>query len=44
MRKSSYEIVFNNTLPPCERVELLKPIREIKKMPDESEEIHLGGL
>ena len=37
MRKSSREVVFiNNTSPPDERVQLLKPISEIEEMPDES--------
>jgi hypothetical protein len=31
--------VFINTSPPAERVELLKPLSEIEKMSDESEEI-----
>ena len=44
MRKSSLEVVFINTSPPDERVQLLKPISEIEEMPDESEEIHSGGL
>jgi hypothetical protein len=37
-------VVFINTSPPAERVELLKPLSEIEKMLDESEEIHSGGL
>lgn len=44
MRKSSREVIFINTSPPEERVQLLKPINEIEQMPDESEEIHSGGL
>ena len=44
MRKSSREVIFINTTPPDERVQLLKPINEIEQMPDESEEIHSGGL
>lgn len=44
MRKSSRQVVFINTSPPDERVELLKPMNEIEAMPDESEEIHSGGL
>ena len=44
MRKSSREVIFINTTPPEERVQLLKPINEIEQMPDESEEIHSGGL
>ena len=44
MRKSSREVIFINTSPPEERVQLLKPINEIEQMPNESEEIHFGGL
>lgn len=44
MRKSSPDIIFINTPPPAERVQLLKPIHEIEEMPDESEQIHSGGL
>ncbi|CAB4015874.1 ATP-dependent DNA helicase PIF1 [Paramuricea clavata] len=44
MRKSSRNVVFINTSPPSDRVELLKPLSEIEKMSDESEEIHSGGL
>ena len=43
MRKSSQEVVFIN-MSPNERVELLKPMIEIEALPDESEEIHSGGL
>ncbi|CAB4003269.1 Hypothetical predicted protein [Paramuricea clavata] len=44
MRKSSRSVIFVNTSPPAEQVELLKPLAEIEKMSDESEEIHSGGL
>ena len=44
MRKSSRNVVFINTSPPAERVELFKPLSEIEKVSDESEEIHSGGL
>ena len=44
MRKSSREVIFVNTSPPGERVELLKPMSEIEEMEDECEEIHSGGL
>ncbi len=44
MRKSSRNVIFVNTSPPTERVDLLKPLSEIEKMSDESEEIHSGGL
>jgi hypothetical protein len=32
MRKSSRNVVFINTSPPSDRVELLKPLSEIEKM------------
>ena len=44
MRKSSQSVMFMNTSPPAEQVELLKPLSEIEKMSDKSEEIHSGGL
>ena len=44
MRKASRQIIFINTSPPDERVELLKPIEEIKQMDDDSEEIYTTGL
>ena len=44
MRKSSRNVVFVNTSPLCDRVALLKPLSEIERMSDESEEIHSGGL
>lgn len=44
MRKSSRQIIFINTAPPEERVELLKPLSDIKEMDDDCEEIYTGGL
>ncbi len=44
MQKSSRNVIFVNTSPPAEWVELLKPLSEIEKMSDESKEIHSGGL
>ena len=44
MRKSSRSVMFINTSPPAERAELLKPLSEIEKMSDKSEEIYSGGL
>ena len=44
MRKSSRQVVFINTSPPEQRVQLLKPMSEIEEMEDEREEIHSGGL
>jgi len=36
--------MFINTSPPNERVELLKPMDDIKNMEDDSEEIYTSGL
>ena len=44
MRKASQSIIFINTSPPAERVELLKPLSEIEEMEDDSEEIQSSGL
>ena len=44
MRKASRSVIFINTSPPTERVELLKPLSEIEEMEDDSEEIQSGGL
>ena len=44
MRKSSRQIIFINTSPPDERVQLLKPRDYIKEMDDDSEEIYTSGL
>ena len=44
MRKASRQVIFINTSPPEERVELLKPIDDIKDMEDDCEEIYTGGL
>ena len=44
MRKSFRQVIFINTAPPEERVKLLKPMNEIEKMDDESEEVHSSGL
>ena len=44
MRKASREIIFINTSPPAERVELLKPINDIENMEDDCEEIYTSGL
>lgn len=44
MRKLSRQIIFINTSPPDERVQLLKPIDDIKEMDDDSEEIYTSGL
>ena len=44
MTKASQSVIFINTSPPAERVELLKPLSEIENMEDDSEEIQSGGL
>ena len=44
MKKSSQQVIFINTAPPNERVQLLKPISEFKEMEDDSEAIYTGGL
>ena len=37
-------MIFVNTSPPEDRVELLKPLNDIKDMEDNCEEIYTGGL
>ena len=44
MRKSSRQVIFLNTNPPEDRVQLLKPINDIKDMDDDCEEIYTSGL
>ena len=44
MRKSSRKVIFINTTPPEDRVDLLKPMNEIEEVDDDSEKIHSGGL
>ena len=44
MRKASSSVIFINTFPPAERVELLKPLSEIENLLDDCEEIQSGGL
>ena len=44
MRRSSRQIIFINTSPPEERVELLKPLNDIKEMDDDCQEIYTSGL
>lgn len=44
MKKASRQIIFINTSLPEERVELLKPIDDIKEMDDNCEEIYTSGL
>ena len=44
MKKSSRQVIFINTVPPNERVQLLKPINDILEMEDDREEVYTGGL
>ena len=44
MKKSSRQVIFINTAPPNERVQLLKPINDILEMEDDCEEVYKGGL
>ena len=44
MRKASRQIVFINTSLPEERVELLKPLGDIKEMDDDCEDIYTSGV
>ena len=44
MRKASRSVIFINTSPPTERIELLKPLSEIENLSDDCEEIQSGGL
>ena len=44
MRKSSRQVVFINTSPPEDRVQLLKPLQEINDLEDDSDDIYASGL
>ena len=44
MRKSSREVVFVNTSPPEDRVQLLKTMDDINEMDDEDEDVYTSGL
>ena len=44
MRKASRQVIFINTSPPEERVELQKPLDDIKDMEDDCEDIYTNGL
>ena len=44
MKKSSRQVVFINTAPPDERVQLLKPVSDIKEMEDDCEDVYTTGL
>ena len=44
MKKSSRQVIFINTTPPNERVQLLKPINDIQEMEDDCEDVYTNGL
>ena len=44
MRRASRQVIFINTSLPEERVELLKPLDDIKDMEDDCEDIYTNGL
>ena len=44
MKKSSRQVVFINTAPTDERVQLLKPVNDIKEMEDDCEDVYTTGL
>lgn len=44
MGKASRQVVFINTSPPDERVEVLKPLNDIRDMTDDCEEVFTSGL
>ena len=44
MRKASRQVIFINTSPSKERVELLKPLDDIKNMEDDCEDFYTNGL
>ena len=44
MRKASRSVIFINTSPPAERVELLKLLSEIENLSDDCKEIQPGDL
>ena len=44
IRKASRSIIFINTSPSAERVEVLKPLSEIEDLSDDCEEIQSGSL
>jgi hypothetical protein len=44
MRKSSRQVIFINTSPPEDRVQLLKSLKELNDLQDDSDEIYASGL
>ena len=44
MRKASRKVILTNTSPPEDRVELQKPLDDIKDMEDDCEDIDTNGL
>ena len=44
MKKCSRQVIFINTSPPNERVQLLKAIHDIQEMEDDCEDVYTNGL
>lgn len=44
MRKAAQQVVFINTSTPSERINVLKPLSDIKEMDDDCEDIYTGNL
>ena len=44
MTKSSRQVVFINTSPPEDRVQSLKPLKDINEMEDDSQDVYAKGL
>ena len=44
MKKSSREVMVINTAPPNERVQLLKPMNDVKEIEDDCEDVYTTGL
>ena len=44
MKKASRQVISINTSPLEERVELVKPINDIREMDDDCEEVYTSGL
>ena len=44
LTQSSRDVIFVNTSPPEKRVEIIKPISQLKQLPDDSTEVTCPGL
>ena len=44
MKKSSREVMVINTASPNERVQLLKPMNDVKEIEDDCEDVYTTGL